>query len=249
MACPRYALGVLALTVLLQVGCEGPRRGPSSGTADAPMTATGELANPNPTPMDARAEFFGGSLTAEVLLGKSDAQWLNSKSAEAGRGGQAGGGRFSAGMGGGGRHGGGRGMGGGGEAAGRGGGREGRGPSEANEAPRGPAIRASNAAPVQLRLRLENHGDAPLDVEVLDFNSDLGNFVVLPKHLLVPPDGTVQAEPMTSRLGVPAVESIPLKVRLRVGGAKGRVEEQVLTLRPRPDAPADTSAPVPAAGS
>lgn len=217
------------------------------------MTASGALANSNPAPMDAQGEFFGGTLTAEALLGKSDAQWLNSKSADAGRSGERGGGRFSAGLGGGGHRGGGggggRGMGGGAEGGGRGGSREGRVTGEGTEAPRGPAIRTSNAAPVQLRLRLENHGDAPLEIEVLDFNSELGNFVVLPKKLQVPPQGMAEAEPMTSRLGVPAMESIPLKLRIRAGGTKGRNEEQVLMLRPRLESPAEPSAPPASAGN
>lgn len=215
------------------------------------MTASGQLANPHPSPMDARGDFFAGALTVEALLGKSDVAWLNAKPNEGGKGGE-GGGRFSAGMGGGGgRRGGGRGMGGGGggESGGRGGGREGPGAGGGAEGARGPAIRASNAAPVQLRLRLENHGDAAVEAEVLDFNSDLGNFVVLPKKLVVPPQGTVEAEPMTSRLGVPAVAEIPLRVRIRVGGAKGRVEEQVLKLRPRPEVSAGPVAAPTNAGS
>ena len=38
-------------------------------------------------------------------------------------------------------------------------------------------IRASNEPPVQLQLRLTNHGETPVVVEVLDFNSDLGKHV------------------------------------------------------------------------
>ena len=216
------------------------------------MTASGQLANPHPAPMDARGEFSDGAITVEALLGKSDVAWLSSKPNEGGRAGEGSGGRFSAGLGGGGRRGGGRGMGGGGgggEGGARGGGREGRTSGEGTEGQRGPAIRASNAEPVQLRLRLENHGDAPIEVEVLDFNSDLGNFVVLPKKLVLPPQGAVEAEPMISRLGVPALEEIPLKVRIRVGGPKGRVEEQVLKLRPRPEASAAAGAAPAHAGS
>jgi plastocyanin len=84
-----------------------------------------------------------------------------------------------------------------------------------------------------LRLRLTHHGAEPVDVEVLDFNSDLGNFVVQPAKIAVPPGETVKAEPMTSRLGVPAVDAIPITARLRVSGKTGKVEQQVLTLHPR----------------
>src|SRR5258708_266210 len=77
------------------------------------------------------------------------------------------------------------------------------------------APRASTAPPVQRRFRLTNHGDKRVDVEVLDFNSALGNFAVQPAKITVPPHESAEADPMTSRLGVPAVEEIPLTVRLR----------------------------------
>lgn len=234
----------------LAAGCEGPRRDSGTGTADAPMTASGQLANPNPVPMDARGEFFAGAVSVAVLLGKSDAQWLTAKPGESGRSRNGGDGRFTAGLGGGGGRRGGGGSHGVGEGGGRGGEKEGRGGAgaAAGDAPRGPSIRPSNASPVQLRLRLESHLETPLEVEVLDFNSELGNFVVLPKKLIVPPLGVAEAEPMTSRLGVPAVEQIPVRLRIRFGGAKGTVEEQVLNLRPRAEPPEASSAPPPAAG-
>ena len=93
-------------------------------------------------------------------------------------------------------------------------------------------IRASNEPPVQLQLRLTNHGDGPVVAEVLDFNSELGNFVVQPPKISLPPHEAVEADPMTSRLGVPAVEEIPITVRLRIDG---KTETQVLKLRPRTD--------------
>lgn len=94
------------------------------------------------------------------------------------------------------------------------------------------SIRASNLPPLQLHLTLTNPGPAELTVEVLDFNSALGNFVVQPDRLVVPPGGTVEAEPMTSRLGIPGDE-IPVTVRLRTGD---RTEQQVLTLK-QPEPP------------
>jgi hypothetical protein len=86
---------------------------------------------------------------------------------------------------------------------------------------------------VQLRLRLTNHGAEPVEIEVLDFNSTLGNFVVQPAKLTLPPGEPVETSPMLSRLGVPAVEEIPLTVRIRRGGKGGTAETQVLKLRPR----------------
>lgn len=218
----------LAAGLLALAGCESdPVRGRhGAGTGGAPMTASGELARVDPPPMEGRASFLAERLTAEALLGKSDVAWSQPEGPS--RGGRGGAG-FSGGRGGGGRRGGPRG---GGEGSGA-------TPSSGSAQPaRGPAIRASNAPAVQLRLRLTNHGEAPLEAEVLDFNSQLGNFVVQPAKLTLPPGEPVEAEPMLSRLGVPAVEEIPVTVRLRVGGKTGPVETQVLRLRPRAEPPA-----------
>jgi hypothetical protein len=229
---PLSLLSTVLITIgtLALAGCENetPRAMRDRGTAGAPMTATGELATPNPKPMDAQAAFFDGKIGVEAMLAKSDAVWKNPTPAESARssGRRSGGGGFNAGFGGGGGGGGGR----------RGGGRRGGDREEADarkegdDAPRGPTLRASNAPPVQLRLRLTNHGSTPIDVEVLDFNSDLGNFVVEPKKITIPAGESIEADPMTSRLGVPALEQIPLTVRIRVNG---KIEQQVLELRPR----------------
>ena len=107
-------------------------------------------------------------------------------------------------------------------------------------------IRASNEPPVQLQLRLTNHGETPVVAEVLDFNSDLGNFVVQPPKITLPPHEAVEADPMTSRLGVPAVEEIPVTVRLRING---KSETQVLKLKPRNNAVPNSAAETHAAGS
>ncbi len=220
-----------ALLALGLAGCEsgGPRGARNAGTGDAPMTASGELANPNPKPMDAQAKFFAGQIEIEAMLAKSDAAWRNAEPGEASRarGGRSGGG-FSGGFGGGGgRRGNGRGM---------GGGRGGDAPPPSADAPRAAAIRPTNAPPVQLRLRLTNHGEQPAEVEVLDFNSELGNFAVQPEKFALAANETVEANPMTSRLGVPAGEEIPITVRLRIGGKTGQAETQIVKLKPRDDA-------------
>lgn len=233
---------VASVIVFALSSCESdsarPRLG--SGTGDAPMTASGQLATPNPKPMDAQASFFAGQITAEAMLAKSDVAWRNPSAADGARGGGRNSGFGGGAAGGGRRGGGGRGMGGGGGR--RGGDIDGAPTSARGEPARGPAIRTSNAPPVQLRLRLTNHGAEPTEVEVLDFNSDLGNFVVQPAKITLPAGEAVEAEPMTSRLGVPAVEEIPITVRLRVGGKSGRIEQQVLKLRPRIE-PATPAAP------
>jgi hypothetical protein len=62
---------------------------------------------------------------------------------------------------------------------------------------------------------------------VPDFNSDLGNFVVEPTTMLLPPGQPVEAEPMTSTLGVTS-DAIPLTVSVQIGD---RTEKRILTLR------------------
>jgi hypothetical protein len=232
----RFFFAIGALTVLAVTACQsrGPRDARGGGTGDAPMTASGELALPDPKPMDAQAAFFSGQIQVEAMLAKSDAVWKAAAPAEGGE--QRGGGRggFSGGFGGGGGGGGRRGSGGGGGRRG-GGGDEGSAPVATDATSRAPTMRASNAPPIQLRLRLTSHGDHPIEVEVLDFNSELGNFAVQPAKITVLPHDSTEAGPMTSRLGVPAVEEIPLTVRLRVGGKGGQTETQVLKLRPRTD--------------
>ncbi len=229
-----FASAAVCLTL---AGCQGEnaRNSRANGSnGGAPMTASGELAIANPKPMDAQAAFFGGTVGIEAMLAKSDIEWKNANPADgnsrggggvlSGLGGGGGGGRRGGGPGGGGRRGGG-----GGEAP---------APSDSNTIPRTAKIPTSNAPPIQLRLRLTNHTDQSLDVEVLDFNSELGNFAVQPEKITVPPNATVEADPMTSRLGVPAVEEIPITVRLRAGGKAGKTEQQIVMLKPRSDEPA-----------
>jgi hypothetical protein len=81
--------------------------------------------------------------------------------------------------------------------------------------------------PVTIRLKLANHGAESADVEVLELNSDLGNFAVRPTKLTLANGQPAEADPMVSQLGVTSDE-IPVKVALRVGGKK---ETQVITVK------------------
>ena len=80
---------------------------------------------------------------------------------------------------------------------------------------------------MRLHLRLTNHGEQPVDIEVPDFNSELGNFVVQPPKMLLLPNQSNEADPMTSTLGVKSDE-IPLTIGIR---ANGKLERQTLSLR------------------
>lgn len=212
-----------SLALLALAGCEtdrGPRRGPPLGEAGAPA--------PAPVPeMSAHATFFAGQLETEVLLSRtgfgprgSGKDGAPPDGAGRGRGGFGGG--FGGKRGGGG---GGGPRGGGGEGGPPGEGRGGSGRSTDGEPV--PHIVASNQPPVRLHLRLTNHGTDSVEVEVLDFNSDLGNFVVQPAKIAVGPGASAEADPMTSRLGVPG-DAIPLTIRLR---RNGQTEKQVVILQ------------------
>jgi len=83
--------------------------------------------------------------------------------------------------------------------------------------------------PVTLRVRFENHGTEPVEVEVTEVNSELGNFVVRPKTLTIAPGQTGELEPMISQLGVTSDE-IPVKIAIRAGGKRDTQTVAVKTL-------------------
>jgi hypothetical protein len=81
--------------------------------------------------------------------------------------------------------------------------------------------------PVTLRVLFENKGTEPLELEVTEVNSDLGNFAVRPAKLTIAPGDKGVLEPMVSQLGVTSDE-IPLKLAVRTGGKK---EQQVVVVK------------------
>lgn len=192
--------------------------------------------------MEARGMFFDGQVEAEVLHARAGVQWARKDESKSSPGPdqQSAGGHVSGGFGGGrggGHHGGGRG---GNRGGGQGGG-------TAEGGPQTPPIHASTRPGIELRLRLTNHRALPIAVEVIDFNSDLGDYVVQPAKIMVPPGASIEADPMVSRLGASADE-IPLTVKLQI---EGRSDQQVLILKKvkeePPDAPPPAEcAPVPA---
>ncbi|HXC02452.1 MAG TPA: hypothetical protein VNU49_07345 [Opitutaceae bacterium] len=82
--------------------------------------------------------------------------------------------------------------------------------------------------PIVMWLQLTSTTSNPLNVGIIDFDSDLGNFAVQPEQIALPPGRSVEAEPMISRLGVTSLE-IPVTVTLRLNG---KTETHVLTLQP-----------------
>ncbi|MEX2044747.1 MAG: hypothetical protein WD941_05285 [Opitutus sp.] len=73
--------------------------------------------------------------------------------------------------------------------------------------------------PVTLRVEFENRSAGPLEIEVTEVNSYLGNFAVRPPKLSLEPGAKGVLEPMVSQLGVTSDE-IPLKLEVRYAGLK-----------------------------
>jgi hypothetical protein len=97
--------------------------------------------------------------------------------------------------------------------------------------------------PVTLRLKIENLSGAPVNIEILDFDSDLGNFAVHPGELAVAPAQIAEPDPMISQMGVTS-DTIPVKITLKVGGVK---ESQTVLVKARVVAPPPPAPPAPPA--
>jgi hypothetical protein len=81
--------------------------------------------------------------------------------------------------------------------------------------------------PVTLRVAFENKGSTPMEIEVTEVNSYLGNFAVRPPKLTLGAGEKGMLEPMISQLGVTSDE-IQLKLEVRHGGKK---ETQVVIVK------------------
>jgi hypothetical protein len=81
--------------------------------------------------------------------------------------------------------------------------------------------------PVTLRVEFENRTESPIEIEVTEVNSYLGNFAVRPPKLTLAPGEKGVLDPMISQLGVSSDE-IPLKLEVRYGGKK---ESQVVPVK------------------
>ncbi len=216
-----------SLALVALAGCQADERSPRRPSLTAGTGAAAPV--PDGAEMSAHAAFFTGQLEAEVILGHAGfGPRVHGKDGAPSDGGEARGrGGFSGSMGssgsGGGRH---RGGGGGGGDPGES--RSGSPPARSGDGAPVPRIVAANRPPMRLHLRLTNHGSEPVAVEVLDFNSDLGNFVVQPRKFSLPAGASVEADPMISLVGLTA-DAIAVTVRLR---CQDRIEQQVVMLQP-----------------
>ena len=221
------ALSVVSLLVFAG-GCASDTERPRAG---------GARRKP-PTPLAGHESFFAGQLLAEVHVG-SDGMPEPGAGGDRGSGGGGGEGRGRRG-GGGGRM---RMSGGGGGASGDiggsmpfgEGGRSGRGPGGGEGASTGPRPAMMSGRPVLIHLRFTNQGAAAITVQVLDFVSALGNFVVRPDHLVVGPGQAIETEPMSSELAG-EIGGTDAMLRLRVGD---QTEKKTFALAavPAPAAP------------
>lgn len=222
-----------ALLASLLASCASDDR-PHRGTPPKP-----------PTPVAGEGTFFGGQLVASIRVGM-EFQRPEGSGESGARGGREGGGRRGGG-GGGMNFGGGAGpMQFGGGGGGRGGPRGGGGPGgSGGDEPRGdfsaggPRIAPAGGLPLMIHLRLHNTGSTPLEVAAPDFDSPLGNFVVLPATLTVPPGETAEFAPMTSFVRGDLPDELPVTLALKVAG---KSEKQIVTLRPVPKSTAPSSA-------
>lgn len=80
--------------------------------------------------------------------------------------------------------------------------------------------------PVTLMVHFQNRGTEPMELEVTEVNSALGNFAVRPPRLTIAAGETGALNPMISQLGVMSDE-IALKLAVRVAGKK---DEKIVTL-------------------
>lgn len=90
-----------------------------------------------------------------------------------------------------------------------------------------PRMHNSTLPPHALRLRVSNDSQEPVEIEYLECNSSLGNFVVKPSKATLEPGQSHEPNAMISLLGATG-EPIPVKITL---ARNGKVESQVLTLR------------------
>jgi len=81
--------------------------------------------------------------------------------------------------------------------------------------------------PVTMRLKIENKARQTTAVEVLDFESELGNFAVHPEMLSMAPEQVAEPDPMISQLGVTS-DDIPFKVSLK---SAGKTETQTIHVK------------------
>ncbi|HEY4301954.1 MAG TPA: hypothetical protein VGM73_13840 [Candidatus Didemnitutus sp.] len=211
------------LALLLITGCE----------SDHPDQANRRPHLPPPPPLAGQETFFNGQVLAEIKTGAGfgDAGKPDDATPSTGNAGHHGGGGHM----GGGRHG----RGGGGGSSGD---SSGGATIEQDEIANIRRAAAAGGPPMLIHLRFTNHGPTHVDLSVVDFLSELGNFVVQPETVSLDPQQSVEVDPMTSRLVAEAGEAnITLVLR-----SSTHTEKKTIALAPvpaPPGSPAEASPP------
>jgi hypothetical protein len=94
----------------------------------------------------------------------------------------------------------------------------------------GPRPMMGGGRPVMIHLRFTNHGTAAVELQIVDFLSPLGNFVVRPEKLTLEPGQSLETEPMTSQLAG-AFTEVTATLALRLDG---RAEKRSFPLKAVP---------------
>lgn len=219
------------ILVLLSAGCSsdpGPgRRGGPAGVRAKP-----------PAPMAGEDTFFDGRILAEIHVGTDGMPEVAPNGSGPNGGGEGrrrrggGSGRMSVAGGTGGF---------GGNIAGGVPFGEGGGPPRDFGGPPGPGPRPmmGGGRPVMIHLRFTNHGTAPVELQIADFLSPLGNFVVRPEKLNLEPGQSLETEPMTSQLAG-AFSEVTATLVLRLDD---RAEKRSFSLKSLPAPPAQAPNP------
>jgi len=219
LTCTLIAAGLTGLVSL--TGCGGPPRHGPPLSEDRP-----EASAPRPTLLQGEQPFFGGRVLARLIVtrgfGHGAPGGPHGDGAPKHRPGGGGGGMMGGaggpppgGMGGGGM---------GGPPPG--GGEMGGGES----VPAQPRMMGASGPGLRVQLQLLDHGhlDAqPITIEILDFQSPLGDFALKPDRLALVPGQTASPDAVTSRVGIAAAE-IPVQLTLRLAGEK---EARTILLR------------------
>lgn len=213
------------ILLVLAAGCSSD---PGPGRRDDPAGARSKPL----APMAGQDTFFDGSILAEIHVGTDGMPEITPDGSGPSGGGEGrrrrggGSGRMSVAGGTGGF---------GGNVAGGVPFGEGGRPRDFGGAPgTGPRPMMGGGRPVMIHLRFTNHGTAHVELQIADFLSPLGNFVVRPEKLILEPGRSLETEPMTSQLAG-AFSEVTATLVLRLDG---RAEKKSFPLKAVP-APAD----------
>jgi hypothetical protein len=184
-------------------------------------------------PLAGQETFFDGRILAELQTGAGFGDAGKSDESDSGSGNGHGGMHMGSGHGGGGHH----------HGGGGGGGGYGDSPTVSDSIDQDEIANIRRAAahsspPVVIHLRFTNKGSDHVDLQIADFLSPLGSFVVQPEKLSLDPGQSAEVEPMTSRV---ANELEQAEVTLTLG-LNGHGQKKTIMLKPAPTPPAPAPA-------